>query len=346
MNAAKFILLLAAATFMVTFVSVTFVSSAQAATGELTGAGSTFIYPVLAKWADLYKKETGIAVNYQSIGSGGGIKQIENKTVDFGATDMPLTSEVLAKNDLLQFPVINGAEVLVVHLNGIAAGQLKLTGKIAADIYLGTVKKWNDPAIAKINPGLKLPDQEISVIHRADGSGTTFIFTNYLSKISPEWKSKVGAGTAVTWATGVGAKGNEGVASYVKQIEGSIGYVEYAYAIQNKMTYTQIANRAGQFVLPTDKNFEAAAAGAKWAKSKNFNLIMTDAPGKNSWPIIGSTFVLMHKTPDKPEQTKKTLQFFAWAYHNGASAAKELHYVPLPKNVVTLIQKTWKGIKH
>ncbi|MGZ3693269.1 MAG: phosphate ABC transporter substrate-binding protein PstS [Bdellovibrionota bacterium] len=309
---------------------------------DVTGAGSTFVYPVLAKWADAYKKKTGNSVNYQSIGSGGGIKQIQAKTVDFGATDMPLKAEDLAKDQLVQFPIVNGAVVPVINVPGIAAGKLKLSGTVLADIFLGKIKTWNDPAIAKLNAGVKLPEAAISVVHRSDGSGTSFIWTNYLSKVSADWKSKVGEGTAVSWPVGVGGKGNEGVASYVKQIEGSIGYVEYAYALQNNMAHVNMQNKAGKFVEPTGKAFEAAAAGADWAKADHYYLILTDAPGATSWPIAGSTFALMRKDPNNAEQSKEALKFFAWVYANGQDMAKELHYVPVPAKVSKLVEKTWK----
>lgn len=326
---------------MVVMASLVGVTTAQAT--EMTGAGSTFVYPLISKWADAYKKETGDSVNYQSIGSGGGIKQIQGKTVDFGATDMPLKSDDLAKDNLVQFPVINGGVVPVLHVAGISAGQLKLTGDILANIFLGTVKKWNDPSLVGLNPGLKLPDQAITVVHRSDGSGTSFIWSNYLSKVSSDWKTKVGEGTAVNWPAGVGGKGNEGVASYVKQIDGSIGYVEYAYALQNKMASVQMKNKAGQFVEPKADTFKAAAAGADWEKAKDFYLILTDAPGKNSWPIAGSTFILMHKTQEKPEQAKATLKFFHWAYSKGQGMAEELNYVVLPTKITALIEKNWKA---
>lgn len=319
------------------------ISGKVASATEMTGAGSTFVYPLISKWADAYKKETGDSVNYQSIGSGGGIKQIQGKTVDFGATDMPLKSEDLAKDNLVQFPVINGGVVPVLNVAGITTGQLKLTGDVLANIFLGTIKKWNDPAITGLNKGLKLPDQAITVVHRSDGSGTSFIWSNYLSKVSADWKTKVGEGTAVNWPTGVGGKGNEGVASYVKQIDGSIGYVEYAYALQNKMASVQMKNKAGQFVEPKAETFKSAAAGAEWEKAKDFYLILTDAPGKNSWPIAGSTFILMHKTPEKTEQAKATLKFFHWAYNKGQGMAEELNYVVLPTKVTALVEKTWKA---
>ncbi|MGE3263278.1 MAG: phosphate ABC transporter substrate-binding protein PstS [Bacteriovoracia bacterium] len=309
---------------------------------DVTGAGSTFVYPVIAKWADAYKKATGSSVNYQSIGSGGGIKQIQGKTVDFGATDMPLKAEDLEKDHLVQFPIINGALVPIINVPGVASGQLKLSGPVLADIFLGKVKTWNDAAISKLNPGVKLPATAVSIVHRSDGSGSSFIFTNYLSKVSEEWKSKVGEGSAVNWPTGVGGKGNEGVASYVKQIEGSIGYVEYAYALQNKIAFAQMKNAAGKFVEPNSKSFEAAAAGADWAKAKNYYLILTDAPGAGSWPIAGSTFVLMRKDPSNAEQAKEAVKFFRWAFANGKTMAEELHYVPVPAKVSKLVEKTWK----
>lgn len=322
--------------------SLTASSISYAAATEVTGAGSTFVNPVLSQWADAYKKKTGVSVNYQSIGSGAGIKMIESKTVDFGASDKPLTPEELDQKGLVQFPVVNGAVVPVVHLKDVKTDQLKLSGEVLADIFLGKITKWNDKAIAAINPGLKLPDQMISVIHRSDGSGTTFIWTNYLSKISAEWKEKVGENTAVEWPTGVGAKGNEGVASNVQQIEGSIGYVEYAYALQNKMITTQVQNSAKKFVTPDAKSFAAAAAGADWKKAKGYYLILTNAPGKDSWPIAGSTFVLMHKVQDKTEQAKAALKFFQWSFENGEAKAQEMHYVPIPKTVAKLIFTTWK----
>lgn len=308
---------------------------------DITGAGSTFVYPILSKWADAYKKESGVSINYQSIGSGGGIKQIQQKTVDFGASDKPLNPEELAKDNLVQFPIINGAVVPVVNVPDIKAREVKLTGSLLADIYLGKVKKWNDAAITAANPGLKLPDLNITVVHRSDGSGTTFIWANYLSKVSADWKSKVGEGTSVSWPAGVGGKGNEGVASYVQRIKGAIGYVEYAYALQNKMAYTQVQNQDGQFVKPSGETFEAAASGAEWDKAPGYYLILTNAPGKNSWPVAGSTFVLMHKTQGNVEHGKETLKFFRWAFKNGDKMARELNYVPLPSKVVKFIETTW-----
>ena len=310
---------------------------------DITGAGSTFIYPIAAKWADAYKAQSCTNMNYQSIGSGGGIKQIEAKTVDFGASDMPMTPEDLKKNGLMQFPAINGAVVPVVNLEGVAAGALKLDGATLADIYLGKVTKWNDAEIAQLNKGMKLPDQNITVVHRSDGSGTSFIFTNYLSKVSPEWKSAVGEGTAVSWKTGTGGKGNEGVASYVQRIKGSIGYVEYAYALQNKMNHVQMKNHEGQFVQPNIESFKAAASGAKWDKAPGFYEILTDEPGKNSWPITGSTFVLMHTTQDKPESAQAVLKFFDWSFKNGSKMAESLDYVPMPDSVADLIRAAWKA---
>ncbi len=315
-------------------------SSAMAA--DITGAGATFPYPIYAKWAEAYKAKTGIGLNYQSIGSGGGIKQIKAKTVDFGASDMPLKPDVLEKDGLMQFPTVMGGVVPVVNLEGIQGGQIKLTGPVLADIFLGKIKKWNDPAIANLNKGVALPDQAITVVHRSDGSGTTFIFTNYLSKISPEWKEKVGEETSVAWPTGVGGKGNEGVASYVKQIKGSIGYVEYAYALQNKMTHTLMQNKEGEFVAPTADAFKAAAAGANWEKAPGFYEILTNEAGKQSWPITGATFILMHKTQDKAATAHEVLKFFDWAYANGDKLALDLDYVPMPDSVVKLIQHAWK----
>jgi phosphate transport system substrate-binding protein len=314
---------------------------------EITGAGSTFVYPVIARWADAYKTKTGTSVNYQSIGSGGGIKLIKDKNVDFGATDKPLKPEELKEAGLVQFPIINGAVVPVVNLEGVAPGKINLSGPVVAEIYLGKIKKWNDPAIVALNKGMKLPDQMISVVHRSDGSGTTFIWTDYLAKISPAWKEKVGSETAVQWPTGVGAKGNEGVASNVQQIKGSIGYVEYAYALQNKMTFVQMfkgKDKKGNdiFVAPNAESFAAAAKGADWAKATDYYLILTNAPGEKSWPIAGSTFILMHDKQASAEQGKAALDFFRWAYANGEASAKELHYVPIPTTVAKMVEKTWQ----
>ncbi|MGH8737446.1 MAG: phosphate ABC transporter substrate-binding protein PstS [Burkholderiales bacterium] len=319
--------------------------STAAMAADITGAGATFPYPIYAKWADAYRKASGVDVNYQSIGSGGGIKQISAKTVDFGASDMPLTPEVLAKSGLTQFPTVVGGAIPTVNLKGIKPGELKLSGALLADIYLGKIAKWNDPAIAALNSGIKLPDQAISVVHRSDGSGTTFIWSNYLSKVSPEWKRKVGVGTALNWPTGVGGKGNEGVASYVQRIAGSIGYVEYAFVLQNGMTYIRMRNREGNFVAPSAKSFMAAAAGADWSAAPGMYLILTDAPGAQAWPIAGATFILMHKVQDKPESAKAVLKFFKWAYANGDKMAEALDYVPMPDNVVSLIESSWRSMK-
>ncbi|HCA27766.1 MAG TPA: phosphate ABC transporter substrate-binding protein PstS [Betaproteobacteria bacterium] len=312
---------------------------------DITGAGATFPYPIYAKWATAYKKETGIGLNYQSIGSGGGIKQIYAKTVDFGASDKPLKEEVLRKHGLLQFPTVMGGVVPVVHLKGVKPGELKLNSTVLADIYLGKIKKWNNAAIAKLNKGVHLPDHAITVVHRSDGSGTTFIYTNYLSKVSPEWKTKVGNDASVAWPTGVGGKGNEGVASYVQRINGSIGYVEYAYALQNKMTYALLKNRAGHYIKPRQKTFQAAAAGADWAHAPGMYQILTDEPGRYSWPITGATFILMYKVQTNPANAKHVLQFFDWAYAHGDGMAAELDYIPMPNKVVKLIKAEWKQIK-
>jgi phosphate transport system substrate-binding protein len=316
-------------------------SSAVAA--DITGAGATFPYPIYAKWAEEYKKVSGNGMNYQSIGSGGGIKQIKAKTVDFGASDMPLKAEDLETEGLMQFPAIMGGVVPVVNLDGVAPSQLKLTGPVLADIYLGKITKWNAPEIASLNAGVKLPAEDISVVHRADGSGTSFLFTDYLSKISANFKTTVGAGTAVKWPVGVGGKGNEGVAANVQRIKNSIGYVEYAYAKKNKMTYAQLKNRDGQFVSPDDDNFKAAAAGADWAKTPGFAVVLTDQAGKNSWPITGASFILMHKVQVDAAKGKEVLKFFDWAYKNGGNMAAELEYVAMPPAVVKLVQEAWKA---
>jgi len=311
--------------------------------GDITGAGATFPYPVYAKWAAAYKAETGTRMNYQSIGSGGGIKQITAKTVDFGASDMPLQPEELESKGLMQFPTVIGGVVPVINVAGIEPGMLKLDGKTLADIYLGKITKWNDPALAALNKDIKLPGENITVVHRSDGSGTTFIFTNYLSKVSAEWKSVVGESSAVSWKTGIGGKGNEGVAANVQRMKNTIGYVEYAYAKQNKMNFVQMKNRDGQFVKPEDTSFKAAAAGAHWDKAPGFYKILTDEAGKGSWPISGATFVLMHKIQEKPASGKEVLKFFSWAYSKGGKLASDLDYVPLPDNVVKLIRAAWKA---
>ena len=317
--------------------------SLQASAADITGAGATFPYPIYAKWAEAYKKATGTGLNYQSIGSGGGIKQITAKTVDFGASDMPLTPDDLNKGGLIQFPTVIGGDVPVYNLKGVKPGQLKFSGPVLADIYLGKIKRWNDRAIAALNAGVKLPDQAISVVERSDGSGTTFIWTNYLSKVSPEWKQKVGEGTSVNFPVGVGGKGNEGVASYVQRLEGSIGYVEYAYVLQNKMSYGLVKNRDGAFASPSSEAFQAAAAGADWKSAPGMYLVLTDAPGKASWPIAGATFILMHKVQDKPENAREVLKFFDWAYANGDQLATQLDYVPMPDAVVGIIKTEWRN---
>ena len=310
---------------------------------EITGAGATFPAPIYSKWASDYNKATGVKVNYQSIGSGGGIKQIDSKTVDFGASDMPQTDEVLKSKGQMQFPTVMGGVVPVLNVKGIEPGQLKLTGQLLGDIFLGKISRWNDPAIKALNPGLALPDAAIAQVRRADGSGTTFIFTNYLSKVNAEWKSKVGEGTAVNWPVGAGGKGNEGVAAFVSRLPNSLGYVEYSYVKQNKMTYAVVQNAAGNFVKPEDDTFKAAAAGADWAKS--FYQILTNQPGKDAWPISGATFILMHTKQDKPANATEVLKFFSWAYKNGDKVAADLDYVPMPKPVIAAIEKSWGDIK-
>jgi phosphate transport system substrate-binding protein len=312
---------------------------------DITGAGATFPYPLYAKWAEAYKQATGIGLNYQSIGSGGGIKQIKEKTVDFGASDKPLTVDELKAAGLLQFPTVMGGVVPVLNVPNIKPGDLRLSSEVLADIYLGKITKWNDPRIATLNNDIKLPDQNITVVHRADASGTTFIFTNYLSKVSPEWREKVGNDAAVSWPTGVGGKGNEGVASYVQRIAGSLGYVEYAYALQNKMAYALLKNRDGNFVKPDAKSFQAAAAHADWAKAPGFYEILTNEPGQDSWPITGATFILMHKKPANPEEAKRVLDFFNWAYEHGDQMAEALDYIPMPQQVVQLIHQEWQDIQ-
>ncbi len=328
-------------TTMVAAAAALATSSIAAVALDISGAGATFPYPVYAKWADAYKKETGNGLNYQSIGSGGGIKQIQAKTVTFGASDMPLKAEDLTKGGLIQFPTVMGGVVPVVNLEGVKPGDLTLDGPTLAKIFLGEVKTWNDPAIAKLNPNAKLPSQAIAVVHRSDGSGTTFIFTDYLSKVSADWKSKVGANTAVEWPGGIGAKGNEGVANNVAQTKGSIGYVEYAYAKQNKLTFTKLLNKDGKAVDPTAASFTAAAGSADWVGTPGIAVILTNEAGAGSWPIAGATFILMHKQPQDPAAAAEALKFFAWAYTKGDRMAEELDYVPMPDNVVTAIQKVW-----
>ncbi len=317
--------------------------AAPASAADITGAGATFPFPVYSKWADAYKKETGNGLNYQSIGSGAGIKQIQAKTVTFGATDAPLKAEVLEKDGLVQWPMVMGAIVPVVNLEGIKPGELVLSGELLADIYLGKVKTWNDPAIAKLNANLKLPTDAITVVRRSDGSGTTFNFTDYLSKASADWKSKIGSGTAVEWPVGVGAKGNEGVAGNVGQTKNAIGYVEYAYAKQNKLTFAALINKAGKTVQPTVAAFQAAAANADWAKAPGYYVILTDQPGETSWPITAATFILMHKVPTDKAASADAIKFFTWAFAKGDKMAEELDYIPMPDSVVKLIEQTWSA---
>jgi phosphate transport system substrate-binding protein len=315
-----------------------FAIAAQAA--DITGAGSTFAAPIYTKWADAYQKSGGGKVNYQGIGSSGGIKQIIAKTVDFAGSDAPLKDDELAKDGLFQFPTVVGGVVPVVNLPGVTPGQLVLSGEVLGDIYLGKIKKWNDPAIAALNPKAKLPDTDIAVVRRADGSGTSFIWTNYLSKVNADWKSKVGEGATVSWPTGTGGKGNDGVAAFVQRLPGAIGYVEWAYAKQNKMVYVDLKNSSGNVVEPKTETFKAAAAGADWSKS--FYQILTNEPGKDAWPVVGATFVLLHTTQDKAPQGAETLKFFDWAFKNGTQAADSLDYISLPESVVSEIKTQWK----
>ena len=312
-----------------------------AAAVEISGAGATFPYPIYAKWADIYKKDTDVGLNYQSIGSGGGIKQIEARTVTFGATDAPLNGPDLDKNGLVQFPMVMGGIVPVLNVEGVKAGELVLDGPTLAGIFLGTVKNWDDPAIKKLNPGAKLPAQAIAVVHRSDGSGTTFNFTYYLALVSPDWKSQVGSNTSVEWPVGVGAKGNEGVANNVAQTKGSVGYVEYAYALQNKLVFTKMVNKDGKTVAPTSEAFQAAAANADWHSVPGYGVILANQPGAASWPMTAATFILIPKQPPDPVATAEALKFFAWAYANGDKMAEELDYVPMPKKVVAEIEKVW-----
>ncbi|QIE24497.1 Phosphate-binding protein PstS [Caballeronia sp. SBC1] len=320
-------------------VGAMFAMSAQAA--DITGAGSTFAAPIYTKWADTYQKSGGGKVNYQGIGSSGGIKQIIAKTVDFAGSDAPLKDDELAKQGLFQFPTVVGGVVPAINVPGVKAGEMVLSGEVLGDIYLGKIKKWNDPAIVALNPKLKLPDDDIAVVRRADGSGTSFIWTNYLSKVNAEWKSKVGEGSTVNWPTGTGGKGNDGVAAFVQRLPGAIGYVEWAYAKQNKMTYVDMKNSSGAVVEPKTETFKAAAAGADWSKS--FYQILTNEPGKDAWPIVGATFVLLHTTQDKAPQGEETLKFFGWAFKNGTQAANDLDYIPLPDSVVAEIETQWKA---
>jgi phosphate transport system substrate-binding protein len=309
---------------------------------SITGAGATFPYPVYAKWATKYNQNTGLKLTYQAIGSGGGIAQIKAKTVDFGASDEPLKAEELDKTGLVQFPMIMGGVVQVVNIEGIGKGKLKLTGDLLADIFLGKIKNWNDRRIMAVNPDLKLPDREITVVHRADGSGTTWIFTNYLSKVSAEWKEKVGNDKSVSWPTGVGGKGNEGVAAVVKKTEGAIGYVEYAYALRERLKYVQLQNKAGRFVTPTIETFQAAAANADWDEAPGFFMVLTDQSGEKSWPIVGASYILVYKDQPDPAKAKAVLKFFDWSFKNGADLASDLHYVPIPSKVYTLVHSRWQ----
>ncbi|MHC2286794.1 phosphate transport system substrate-binding protein [Bradyrhizobium barranii subsp. barranii] len=327
-----------------TLLGAGFVAAATSAlAANVTGAGATFPFPLYSKWADAYHKETGNNLNYQSIGSGGGIKQVQAKTVTFGATDMPLKAEQLEKDGLTQWPMVMGAIVPVVNLESVKPGELVFDGETLADIYLGKITKWNDLAIKKLNPNVKLPNEAIAVVHRSDGSGTTFNFTNYLSKVSADWKSKVGEGAAVEWPIGVGAKGNEGVSGNVGQTRNSIGYVEYAYAKQNKMTYTAMVNRAGAIVQPNVEAFQAAASNADWAKAPGYYLVLTDQPGERSWPVTASTFILMRKEPSDKAASTEAIKFFRWAFVKGSKTAEELDYIPMPDNVIELIEKTWSA---
>ena len=318
-------------------------STSAAFAADITGAGATFPFPIYSKWADAYKKDTGNGLNYQSIGSGGGIKQIQAKTVTFGATDMPLKAEQLEKDGLVQWPMVMGAIVAVVNLEGVKPGDMVFDGETLANIYLGKIAKWDDPAIKKLNPNVKLPSDAITVVRRSDGSGTTFNFTDYLSKVSADWKSKVGSGTAVEWPTGVGAKGNEGVSGNISQTKNSIGYVEYAYAKQNKLTYVAMVNKAGKTVQPTVEAFQAAASNADWANAPGYYVILTDQPGEKSWPVTASTFILMHKDATDKAASQEAIKFFKWAFANGGKMAEELDYIPMPDNVVKLIEKTWSA---
>lgn len=325
-----------------TVAAVTSLTVASAFAANITGAGATFPYPIYAKWAEAYKGASGASLNYQSIGSGGGIKQIKAKTVDFGGSDMPLKPDDLESSGLMQFPAIMGGVVPIVNLEGVSPGQLKMDGAVLASIYLGKITKWNAKEIAALNPGVKLPAEDITVVHRSDGSGTSFLFTDYLSKVSPDFKGTVGSGTAVKWPTGIGGKGNEGVAANVQRLKNSIGYVEYAYAKKNKMQHVQLKNRDGQYVQPTDDSFKAAASGANWTQTPGFGVVLTDQPGAGSWPITGASFIIMHKNQADPAKAKEVLKFFDWAYKNGDAMAADLEYVPMPDQVVGQIQSAWK----
>ena len=337
-------MLLSRRTLLSAIVAASAFAAVPALAAEISGAGATFPYPIYAKWAEAYKAKAGTAMNYQSIGSGGGIKQINAKTVDFGASDMPLKPEELEKGGLQQFPMVMGGVVPVVNLAGIKPGELKLDGKVLAGMYLGTITKWNDPAIKALNPGLNLPDKAIATVHRSDGSGTNFIFTHYLSGVDADFKSKIGENTSVEFPGGLGGKGNEGVAAIAGRTDGAIGYVEYAYALQNKMNYAQLKNHDGNYVSPSAETFQAAAANADWSKAPGFYLLLTDQPGKDSWPITGATFILMHQKQDKPDTAREVLSFFDWAYHNGGQMAEQLDYVPMPAAVISAVEGSWKTI--
>jgi phosphate transport system substrate-binding protein len=327
---------------IVAITALTLAATPPALATETTGAGSTFVYPILSKWAADYAAKSGNKVNYQSIGSGGGLAQIKQATVDFGASDMPMKPEDLAKLGMGQFPLVIGGVVPVVNVDGIQPGQIRFTGPLLADIFLGKIKTWNDPAIAKVNPDLKLPNAAITVVHRADGSGTTFNWVNYLSKVSPEWKDRVGEGTSVEWPIGIGGKGNEGVAAFVAQTKNSIGYVEYAYVLQNKMTYGLVQNKAGKFIKPDAASFQAAAASANWGDAKDFYHVMTEAPGEAAYPVAATVFIIMYKQPKNADRANTAMDFFKWALENGQKQANDLDYVPLPESLVKQIENYWK----
>ena len=327
---------------ILTAAAIGLTGAAQAA--DITGAGATFPFPIYSKWAEAYKKESGVGLNYQSIGSGGGIRQIKAKTVAFGATDAPLKGEELTKDGLIQFPTVMGGVVPAINIAGVEPGQLKLSGELIAEIYLGNIKKWNDPKIVALNGDLKLPDANINPVYRSDGSGTTFVFTDYLSKVSADWKSKIGTNTAVQWPVGIGGKGNEGVSASVKQVANSIGYVEYAYAKQNKLAHALVKNADGNFPAPDDKAFQAAAANANWNEAPGFGISLNNQKGANAWPITSATFLLVHAKPEKPEEVQAALKFVDWAYKSGDQLALDLDYVPLPANVKDQVRNAWKGV--
>ena len=331
---------------VVIFMAVTLGFLAGCGSGDgakvINGAGATFPYPIYSQWAHKYQNMQGVRLNYQSIGSGGGIAQIKAKTVDFGASDAPLGADELDNHGLLQFPMVIGGVVPVINVEGIAPGEITLNAELLANIFLGKITKWNDDGIKQLNPDIDLPDKDVTVVHRADGSGTTWIFTNYLDKNSAEWHEKVGMGKAASWPVGVGGKGNEGVANYVKRVDGSIGYVEYAYALQNKMSHVLLKNRAGKAVAPTIESFQAAAENADWANTPGYSVVLTDQPGEGSWPITGASFILIYKEQSKPDVAKAVLTFFDWCYRRGADMAKELHYVPIPMNVINIVEESWR----